>query len=82
MPLYALPLIFPYGSYIGKPLQKSPLKKCVMHLQGAYGHRCPADQREFFIKIFGPAPYQGGLEKEIMKNLADKALTMGGYESH
>lgn len=22
--------------------------------------RCPADRGEFFIKIFGPAPYQGG----------------------
>jgi len=27
------------------------------------------------------APYQGGLKKEIMKNLADKALTTGGGRS-
>jgi len=45
----------------------------------SYGHRCPTDRGEFFIKIFGPAPYQGGgLKKEIMKNLADNALTAGG----
>ena len=27
----------------------------------SYGHRFPADRGEFFIKIFGAAPYQGGV---------------------
>jgi len=41
-------------------------------------HEGLAIQPDFAYKIFWPAPYQGGLEKEIIKNLADKALTAGG----
>ena len=38
----------------------------------------PASRLYFAYKIFGPAHTRGGLKKEIMKNLADKALTIGG----
>jgi len=52
-----------------------------MHLQGAYGHRCPADQREFFIKIFGPAPYQGGAGKRNYEKFGGQSIDYGGGRS-